>query len=110
MYATLAHQGKNRPVNPWFADALKDNILNDYCRTAAYELVKFVYLKEADVLAGWMEECIAAGNGAPVPGEIWADARTKIFDEFKALPLAQMHGDSPCDLPTALTRVLNVIG
>lgn len=110
MYATLLHQGKNRPVNPYFADALKDNILNDYCRTAAFELVKFVYIKEADVLAGWMTDCMTAGEGMPVPAEEFNEARTRIFDEFKALPLAEMHPNTPCDLYTALDRVLYVIG
>lgn len=101
MYETLCHQGKNRPVNPYFEDALKDNILNDYCRTAAYELVSFVYTKEADVLAAWAEN---SKPGEAIPAEDFLAERAKIFDDFKALPLAEMH--ATCDLCTAIDRVL----
>lgn len=101
MYETLCHQGKNRPVNPYFEDTLKDNILNDYCRTAAYELVKFVYAKEADVLAAWAEN---SKPGEAIPAEDFLAERAKIFDDFKALPLAEMH--ATCDLCAAIDRVL----
>jgi len=101
MYETLCHQGKNRPVNPYFEDALKDNILNDYCRTAAYELVKFVYTKEADVLSAWAE---SAQPGDAIPAEDFLAARAKIFEEFKTTPLAEMH--ATCDLHTAIDELL----
>ena len=109
MSETLAHQGKNRPVNPCFADALKDNLLNDYCRTAAYELAQFVYTKEADVLADWMETCMTTGAGAPVPAEAFNDARARIFEEFKALPWEKMHPDALCELGVVLDRVLEIL-
>ena len=109
MYATLCHQGKNRPVNPCFEDALKDNILNDYCRTAAFELVKFVYTKESAVFGQWVADCIAAGKAEAIPAEAFEAERTKIFDAFKAQPLQDMHAEAPCDLYTAIDRVLEVI-
>jgi len=109
MYATLCHQGKNRPVNPYFEDALKDNILNDYCRTAAFELVKFVYTKESALFGKWVADCITAGKGEAIPTEAFEAERTKIFDDFKAMPLQNMHTDAPCDLYTAIDRVLEVI-
>ena len=99
MYETLLSQGENRKVNPWFEDALKDNILNDYCRTAAYELARFVYTKEADVLSAWVENS-RPGEGLP---DFRAE-REKIFNDFKALPLAQMH--ATCDLQTAIDEFL----
>ena len=110
MYATLCDQGKNRKVNPYFEDALKDNILNDYCRTAAFELVKFVYTKESAVFGKWVAGCIASGKAEAIPTEAFEAERTKIFDAFKALPLKDMHTDSPCDLYTAIDRVLEMIG
>ncbi len=103
MYETLCHQGKNRKVNPYFEDALKDNILNDYCRTAAYELVAFVYTKEADVLAAWAEK---SEKGAAVPAEDFLAEREKIFDAFKALPLKNMHPAEPSDLYTTIDDLL----
>jgi len=101
MYETLRHQGKNRKVNPYFEDALKDNILNDYCRTAAYELVAFVYTKEADVLAAWVQN---SEKGEAIPD--FLAERAEIFDGFKVLPLKDMHPAEPCDLYTTIDNLL----
>ena len=109
MYQTLLDQGKNRPVNPYFADALKDNLLNNYCRTAAFELVKYVYCKESAVFEKWVTDSIAAGKAAPLPADIFEKDRNRIFDEFKALPFEQMHTQPACDLPTAIDRVLEIM-
>jgi hypothetical protein len=103
MYETLCDQGKNRKVNPYFEDALKDNILNNYCRTAAYELVQFVYTKEADVLATWAQN---SEKGEPIPTEAFEAEITKIFDAFKAMPLKDMHPAVPCDLHTVIDNLL----
>ena len=102
MYETLCDQGKNRKVNPYFEDALKDNILNNYCRTAAYELVQFVYTKEADVLAAWAQN---SEKGEPIPTEAFEAELTKIFDAFKALPLKDMHPVVPCDLQKVIDNL-----
>ena len=106
MYQTLQDQAKNRPINPYFADALKDNLLNDYCRTAAFELVKFVYCKEAAVFESWVRDSLAAGKLQPT--DTFETERTRIFDEFKALPFAKMHEAPACDLRTAIDRILNI--
>ena len=107
MYQTLCDQGKNRPVNPYFADALKDNLLNDYCRTAAFELVKFVYCKEAAVFENWVGDSLAIGKLQPA--DTFETERTRIFDEFKALPFEKMHEVPACDLHTAIDRVLKEV-
>lgn len=109
MYATLLDQGKNRKVNPWFEDALKDNILNDYCRTAAYEPVKFVYLKESAAFGAWLADCIAAKQGEAFPAERFEKARNEIFDAFKALPLKDMQPEMPCDLYGVIDNLLTII-
>jgi len=109
MYETLCHQGKNRKVNPFFEDALKDNLLNDYCRTAAYELVTFVYCKEAAVYSKWVADCVAAGEGTAVPAEAFEAERSRIFEEFKALPLKDMHTEKACSLNEAIDCLLKII-
>jgi hypothetical protein len=106
MYKTLLDQGKNRPVNPYFADALKDNLLNDYCRTAAFELVKFVYCKEAAVFENWVQASLASGKLQST--DSFETERTRIFHEFKALPFEKMHEAPACDLRTAIDRILNI--
>ena len=103
MYETLQSQGVSRKVNPYFEDALKDNILNNYCRTAAYELVQFVYTKEADVLAAWAEE---SQKGDAVPKEMFEAEIAKIFDAFKAMPLQDMHPAQPSDLVATIDDLL----
>ena len=109
IYQTLVDQGKNRKVNPYFEDALKDNILNDYCRTAAYELVKYVYLKEADVFGSWVSDCIAKGQGGAIPKEAFEAERTNIFDDFKAMPLKDMHPTDLMNLTDVIDRLLEII-
>ncbi len=101
MYKTLCHQGQNRPINPYFEDALKDNILNDYCRTAAYELVKFVYTKEAAALGAWMTDCIRGGT---YKAPDFTETLQTVFDAFKAVPLASMHAET--QIPAAIDRIL----
>ena len=109
MFKTLCDQGRNRKVNPFFEDALKDNLLNNYCRTAAYELVKYVYCKESGVFAGWIRDCIAAGKAESLPADVFEKDRIRIFDEFKALPLADMHPAEPCCLHQVIDRMLTFL-
>ena len=109
MYRTLVDQGKNRKVNPYFEDALKDNLLNNYCRTAAFELVKFVYCKELAVYKKWVTDSIAAGKAGGLPAETFKTERDRIFDRFKALPLKDMHPAGLQDIYQVLDSVLPLI-
>lgn len=109
MYATLQDQGKNRKVNPYFEDALKDNILNDYCRTAAYEPVKFVYCPEADALDKRLTECLATGEEFKICKKTFEEERTNIFDAFKEMPLQAMQPDGRSNLSEVVSRMLTII-
>ena len=109
MYATLQDQGKNRKVNPYFEEALKDNILNNYCRTAAYEPVKYVYIKESAVFGAWVGQCLAEKQGKPLPTEQFETARCRIFAEYKALPLKAMQPEVPCELGAVLETMLAIM-
>jgi hypothetical protein len=109
MYQTLLDQGRNRPVNPYFEDALKDNLLNNYCRTAAFELVKFVYCRESAVLRQWVQDCVVKGQYQPAPTDVFETQRNRIFDDFKATPLADLHKASAGDLVEVIDCMLEVI-
>ena len=53
------------------------------------------------MLTAWAEK---SQPGDAIPAEDFLAARTKIFDEFKATPLAEMH--RTCDLQTAIDNLL----
>lgn len=109
VYGTLQDQGKNRKVNPYFEEALKENILNNYCRTAAYELVQHVYLQESAAFGAWVGQCLTEKQGKPLPTEQFEAARSKIYAEYKVLPLKAMQPEAPCDLLSVLAKMLTII-
>lgn len=109
IYETLQELGANRKVNPAFEEALKDNALCGYCRSAAYEAVRYVYSKEADVLQNWISKCIAAGKAEAVPAEEFLDAGKQIFAEFKAIPLADMQAEPYHSLQETAGRVYDFL-
>jgi len=106
MLETLREQGKDRPVNPFFAEALKENLLNKYCRTAAYELAAYVYRKEADVLGDWIVRCVAEGQTGAFPTAEFQQAQDKIRREFMELPFEAMHPTGLVPLHDAIDRLL----
>ena len=93
MYETLRELGANRKVNPAFEEALKDNGLCGYCRSAVYEALRYVYAKEADVLADWIRRSVQTGKAEAVPTEAFLEAGKQIFGEFKAISLADMQAE-----------------
>ena len=105
----MQDQGKNRKVNPYFEEALKENILNNYCRTAAYELVQHVYKKESAVFGAWVDRSLAEKQAKPLPTEQFETARNEIFAAYKALPLKAMQPESPCELLSVLAKMLTII-
>lgn len=109
MYKTLCDQAKNRPINPAFADTLKDNLLNNYCRTAAFELVRFVYCKEITVFSDWIKSRIAENNLESLLPESFPTERERIFNEFKALPFEEMQKYPAKNFAEAIDGVLKVI-
>ena len=109
IYETLRELGANRKVNPAFEEALKDNALCGYCRSAAYEAVRYVYNKEADVLQNWISKCIAAGKAEAVPAKDFLEAGNRIFEEFKAIPLADMQAEPYYSLQETAGRVYDFL-
>ena len=76
---------------------------------AAYEAVRYVYSKEADVLQNWISKCISAGKAEAVPAEDFLDAGNRIFEEFKAIPLADMQAEPYHSLQETAGRVYDFL-
>lgn len=105
MYGTLLELGARRKVNPAFEEALKDNALCGYCRTAIFEAVRYVYEKEADVLAKWVFESLGSGVTEPLPIDTFAQAEKTIFEEFQLMPLKDMQEQPNCGLQETAGRL-----
>ena len=101
MQATMETLNAVCPVNPVFEQTLKRNLVNGYCRQAAYEPENYLYLDEARAYYGWVECNLAAKNR----GE-WAwdleEKKQALFDAFMAKPLAEMRPPKAHDLRAAL--------
>ena len=109
MYRTLLEQGKEKAVNPYFEEALKENLLNRYCRTAAYELVKAVYTQEADVLESWIFQCVKEGTASEFPKEEIVRQQQNIEAQFMEKTLSQHYGAGMQSVGSAMDAVLRVM-
>lgn len=93
MYQSFVKLGKNRTVNPHFENTLKENVVNWYCRTSAYEVVKYVYKNEVQVFRNWVLEQLDTDNKAGKCTAYFEDEKKKIFGEFKKIPLSDMTSE-----------------
>lgn len=91
MYSSLAALSENRPVNPCFENALKDNVVNWYCRTGAYEAAKGVYQKEFAFFKAWMLKQLSDSNRENRNTDEFEKVKERIFEEFKQTPLKDFH-------------------
>ena len=108
MYYSLLDLGKNREVNPCFEDALKDNVVNWYCRTSVYEVVKGVYQKEFDVFKKWMLQNLAINNRTDLDMSNFQSEKERIFEEFKAVSLQAFHENVKPDYKEVLRKLISV--
>ena len=108
MHRTLERMGENRPVNPYFEEALKDNVINNYCRSATFEAVRFVYCKEARVYGQWIEDCVQNGKKEATPTDEFEKASKEIIEQFKAMPLSAMQTEERSDLRQVTSRLLTM--
>ncbi len=90
LYQSLTALGKNRPVNPHFEEALKDNVINWYCRSASYEATKYVYLPEFAVFRNWVETQLTTENRLGAAMEFDKE-RKEILDGFKKVSFKDMQ-------------------
>ncbi|MBE7036538.1 MAG: hypothetical protein E7403_04520 [Ruminococcaceae bacterium] len=105
LYYSLLDLQKNRPINPHFEDALKDNVVNWYCRSNVYEALQFVYKKEVQFFKNWVLEQLL-NNDRTRNVECFAKAKEQIFEEFKKIPLKDFHQGKKPDYKTVTAAML----
>lgn len=84
VYHTVEGLKRTSRVNPHFPDAVKDNLINWYCRSSVYEAVRYVYLPEMKVFCKTILEH---------PRDTYPDFtedKKCIFDQFLARKLCDM--------------------
>lgn len=91
MYHSLLELKKNRPINPYFENTLKDNVINWYCRTSAYEAVEGVYIKEFLVFKKWIVNKLETNDRVNMDMSSFNKEKERIFEEFKSIPLKDFH-------------------
>lgn len=80
---TLEELKKTAPVNPDFEITLKRDICCRYCEQAAYELVKFRYIREGEVTFDWLLNKNRTNESMPL---------SETFrEEFIKTPLLEMQ-------------------
>lgn len=95
LYVSLEEFRKDRPCNRELELSLKGNGENPYCRSWQFELVKYVYAGEFDLLASLIRKRIAGNERKAVNAE--TDLKEKIaavVDRFYDTPLEQMAPES----------------
>ncbi len=105
MYYSLLDLKKNREVNPYFESALKDNVINWYCRTSVYEAVKGVYKKEFQVFKEWMLDKLCSNDRENADMSNFKKEEERILKEFKSIPLEEFHRNQKPDYKTVLERL-----
>lgn len=106
MYNSLLDLKKNREINPHFENALKDNVINWYCRTSAYEAVKGVYKKEFTVFKEWMLDKLSSNDRTNVDMSSFSKEKERILEEFKSIPLAEFHQNQKPDYKEVLKNLI----
>ena len=109
MYDSLAALSKNRPINPHFEDALKDNVVNWYCRTGAYEASKGVYEKEFEFFKNWMLKQLSDDNRKSRNTDEFEKAKERIFEEFKNTPLKDFHNENKPSIKEVAKRFSDML-
>lgn len=71
-------------VNPCFEETLKNNLINNYCRSSAYEAARYVYLPEMKLLF----EKLSKITPDTVPD--FTEEKERVFSEFLSTPLSEM--------------------
>ena len=107
MYHSLSDLKKNREINPHFESTLKDNVINWYCRTSAYEEVKGVYKKEFAVFKDWMFNKLSSNDRTDADMSGFAKEKERILEEFKSIPLEDFHKNQKPDYKAVIEKLLS---
>jgi hypothetical protein len=104
MLASYNDLSKNRRINPAFAEAYRENVVNHYCRTGVYEVVKGIYEKEVDVFNKWAFERLDGNRSFSYTPDL-KDAKDRIFGEFMETPLESFHTEKTDDYKEIAERM-----
>lgn len=109
MYDSLVALSKNRPVNPYFENTLKDNVINWYCRTGTYEAAKGVYQKEFAFFKDWMLKLLSDNDRESRNTDDFEKVKERIFEEFKQIPLKDFHKEAKPSIKEVSKRFLDML-
>ena len=109
MYDSLVALSKNRPVNPYFENTLKDNVINWYCRTGTYEAAKGVYHKEFAFFKDWMLKLLSDNDRENRNTDDFEKVKERIFEEFKQIPLKDFHKEAKPSIKEVSKRFLDML-
>lgn len=101
IYATLCALQQTADTNPLFETTLKRNIHNSYCSQPAYELIRAVYLDEAD-------DGFAALAGRLSPQQVEQE-RLRLEQRFLQTPLYTLQPAHPADPQTVLRQAAGAV-
>ena len=101
VYETLLQLRETAPVNPDFERTLKENILNNYCRQYAAELIDGVFQKESEAVFDWLQKPYEQAELRRISADICS--------KFMQTPLSDMQKKAENSLPEALRRIVTEI-
>ncbi len=110
MHYTMERMKKTCPVNPAFEVTLKRNLVNWYCRQAAYEPEKKLFLAEGEAYFAWVRENLRKNIRGDWEWTLDGTEDT-LYEQFMAVPLAALRPD--CDrakLPSLLKEAAEKVG
>jgi hypothetical protein len=108
MQATMEYLNTVCPVNPVFEPTLKHNLVNVYCRQAAYEPENYLFLDEARAYYDWVERNLTAGNRCEWVWDL-DEKKTALYDAFIEKPLAEMRPPKQNDLRAMLRKAAQIV-
>ena len=109
LYHSFTALSKNRPINPYFENTLKDNVINWYCRTSIYEAAEGIYKKEFAFFKDWMIKQLTDGNRDNRNTDDFQKAKDDIFTEFKNTPLKDFHKQQKPSVKEVSKRFLDML-
>lgn len=108
LYDTLGALNKAHKVYDGFEITLKQNVLNRYCRTGVYEIVKEVFLPECEALRKVLVKDLPRGLDVETE-KAFAEAQKKIESVFFTKPLSEMNENKTLDVKTVFENGIKVL-
>ncbi len=98
---TLARLKQEAPVNPHFAQTLKDNAFDGYCRSHIYEIIRYAVLPEHLEYFKWLERYLRG----EAPEIDFKKVRRRSKERFLYTPLGEMAPKEPKDFAQLMRQI-----